>query len=534
MMGTNRSEPELFCYRINLENRVRRDNPLRQIAEKIDFRFVREEVRHLYGNNGNVSVDPEVIMKLMFLLFFDDHKSERALMGIIQERLDYLWFLGLGIDDPIPDHSVLSKARRRWGPELFEEFFKRTVLQACEAGIVDASKLYLDSTLIDANASAEKTQKIHPVLVERIREVYAEEENKLESLDSDSVGIDQEGKDPSPKDKRPGPPSSTFNTTDPDAPLVKRKGLGKAKPRYKNHRAVDAGSGIIVANESSGGDVYDGTRLASLIAQSEANTGIKPQATVGDNHYATIENFRHLGALGITAHLGRRELSGAAAQSEFNEEGERMLTPADFHYDQERDFYVCPAGNELRPGKACKDRDARPYRSRPSQCANCSLAKRCTRAKRPSRTILRYEEQEYIDKAIRQAESPRTQRELRQRMGLGEGSFGEGSRCHGLKRARWRRLSNISIQNNLIAAIQNIKKIVKHCPTPPKKLRIESKSCNVVVQGVFSVLCEEKACHIAPFRLFEPILWLTQVRPKKKRPYPIFTSWPTNPSLPVK
>lgn len=43
-------------------------------------------------------------MKLMFLLFFDNVKSE-------QERLDYQWLLGFGLDDDLPDHSVRSKAR---------------------------------------------------------------------------------------------------------------------------------------------------------------------------------------------------------------------------------------------------------------------------------------------------------------------------------------------------------------------------------------------------------------------------------------
>jgi len=45
---------------------------------------------------------------MMFLLFFDNVSSERELMNIIPERLDYLWFLGYGLDDEIPNHSVLS------------------------------------------------------------------------------------------------------------------------------------------------------------------------------------------------------------------------------------------------------------------------------------------------------------------------------------------------------------------------------------------------------------------------------------------
>ena len=123
MMGEQKSEPQLFNYAVNLEKRVRADHPLRRVKAAIDFSFVRGEVARCYGKNGNESVDPEVIMKMMFLLFFDDVASERELMKVIAERLDYLWFLGYGLEDEIPDHSVLSKARARWGQEVFERLF---------------------------------------------------------------------------------------------------------------------------------------------------------------------------------------------------------------------------------------------------------------------------------------------------------------------------------------------------------------------------------------------------------------------------
>ena len=73
---------------------------------------MRKEVEECHGRNGNESV-PTVILKMMFLLFFDDIKIERELMEVISERLDYLWFLDYGLDDKVPDHSLLSKARAR-------------------------------------------------------------------------------------------------------------------------------------------------------------------------------------------------------------------------------------------------------------------------------------------------------------------------------------------------------------------------------------------------------------------------------------
>jgi len=80
MMGPRqRIEPKLFYTGLNPSDRVSCDNPLRAIAAKIDFDFVRAEVAEFYGTLGNPSIDPTVLMKLMFILFYDNVRSERAL-----------------------------------------------------------------------------------------------------------------------------------------------------------------------------------------------------------------------------------------------------------------------------------------------------------------------------------------------------------------------------------------------------------------------------------------------------------------------
>ena len=119
MMGRHDDQQPLYCF-VDLDERVPLHHPLRRLRNLIDFSFARAEVAALYGYNGNESVDPEVILKLLFLLFFDDIPSERELMRQVGYRLDYLWFLGMTLNEPVPDHSVLSKARARWGDAVFE------------------------------------------------------------------------------------------------------------------------------------------------------------------------------------------------------------------------------------------------------------------------------------------------------------------------------------------------------------------------------------------------------------------------------
>lgn len=123
MMGKQQPQEFLFAYRVDLNQRVPQEHQLRRVNDLIDFTFVRASVADLYGYNGNESVDPAILLKLMFLISFDNVASERELMRTLPYRLDYLWFLGYGLDDEIPHHSVLSKARRLWGAERFEELF---------------------------------------------------------------------------------------------------------------------------------------------------------------------------------------------------------------------------------------------------------------------------------------------------------------------------------------------------------------------------------------------------------------------------
>ena len=74
---------KLFYMGINLDKRIRKDHPLRKIRELIDFDFIYKEVKDKYGYNGNESVPPPVILKLMLQLVLYNVRSERELMDTL-------------------------------------------------------------------------------------------------------------------------------------------------------------------------------------------------------------------------------------------------------------------------------------------------------------------------------------------------------------------------------------------------------------------------------------------------------------------
>ena len=225
-MGERDPQKQLWSYQVNLDRRVRSDHPLRRINQALDLDFVRPEVAKFYGAKGHVSEDPVVIVKMMLLLFLDDVRSERELMRIIPERLDYMWFLGYGLDDTIPNHSALSKARKRWGQELFVAVFSRVVAQCVKAGLVEGTKIHADSSLVDANASLNSVRELDAATLDQIRQACREQTEKLDETETNK---DKENHIPDLDLPSPGPKTEINqkyqSSTDPEATLVRQHGF---------------------------------------------------------------------------------------------------------------------------------------------------------------------------------------------------------------------------------------------------------------------------------------------------------------------
>lgn len=512
MMGTQPSnrQPALFSYHIDLEQRVPADHLLRRLAAILDLSFVVPTVRHLYGRSGNVSLDPRVILKMLLLLFLYDVPSERELMEQIRVRLDFLWFLGLDLDSEIPDHSVLSKARARWGEEVFQKLFIRMVQQCVEAGLVSGSLLHIDSTIVKASASKDSVVNSSPEMVRALRQAYQQQRSKLQVLaepqesqpgppnqaappvsepapqpsapiaegqtDGQSqsvaatppalrvvaaVAADSSHSTPSPKP--PGkklPVNSThISTTDPEAELARNKS-GVTELNYKEHRLVDDAHGVITAIAATTSNVADGSQLPSLYEQHALNAGLKPgQVTIaGDHHYGTAANYIYCAQQGVRAHL-------AEASANVEERGKLPLN--EFVYQPKEDRLRCPAGHYLLLHQQRPEEQTKVYLiADPKLCAQCPLREQCTDSKR-GRSIRRHMRADLVEAARAEAHSWAAAYSRKRRRHVMEGSFADAFNNHGAKKARWRGLARQRIQSWLIATVQNFRVLMRKWATRP-------------------------------------------------------------------
>ena len=349
------------------------------------------------------------------------------------------------------------------------------------AGLVSGDKIHMDGSLVDANASKNSVIKSSPEMIEQLRRCHSDELNKLDEL--------KERKTPAkryytPKNK------GMMISTDPDCEMVQH-GRGESRPRYKTHRAVDDRCGVTTAVETTAGGVAENDKLVPLVEQHEKHTQIAVKTVVADTQYGTNENFQHCGERGICSHMADMELKQGRKKSE-------IFDRSEFEYDTQTDTYRCPAGAILSRKKCKTTRSGYEYACGKRICMACSLRIACTRSKN-GRSIKRHINQEVIDRAKAESSSQIAKKDRVRRKWLMEGSFADAANNHGLKRSRWRRLWRVKIQDCLIAAIQNIRRLLKNT------LKRPAAAERLAVRAMLDGLCDGKWDPESPYGRYVPL-----------------------------
>src|SRR5271163_3496141 len=155
MRGGDQRTGELFSY-VDLEKRVRSDHPVRVIRGLVNEALValEHEFSGLYAPIGRPSISPEKLLRAMLLQALYSIRSERQLMERLEFDLLFRWFVGLGIDDPVWNHSTFSKNRDRLlDGEIAAKFLAAVLAQPRVKRLLSSDHFSVDGTLIEAWAS---------------------------------------------------------------------------------------------------------------------------------------------------------------------------------------------------------------------------------------------------------------------------------------------------------------------------------------------------------------------------------------------
>lgn len=155
MRGEDARSGALFSY-VDLEARVPKSHPLRAIRELANeaLASLAGSFSALYASTGRPSIPPEKLLRAMLLQAFYSIRSERQLMERLDFDLLFRWFVGLGIDDPVWDHSVFSKNRDRLlDGDVAAKFLSAVLAQPRVKRLLSNDHFSVDGTLIEAWAS---------------------------------------------------------------------------------------------------------------------------------------------------------------------------------------------------------------------------------------------------------------------------------------------------------------------------------------------------------------------------------------------
>ncbi len=467
MMGKRVFAPKLY-YQLSLDQLVPQNHLLRQIATAVDFSFVYPLAKSHYSHTGQPSVDPVVIFKTMLIGYLYGITSERRLMSEIQVNLAYRWFLGYDFDEFIPDHSVLTKARGRFGMDVFEKFFEHSIQLCSQAGLLGEGPVYVDATHVGAAASLEslvrREETVRPPLSVKdyIRKVYKEnpvpqeEDGATSSPPADDKTTPEcEAMVDRDREARKRSHSKTnqeyVSRTDPEATIVHsiRAGLRLA---YKAHVAVSGKRGqVVTAAIATTGIAGEEHLLNEVLRCHTRYTEIPVKEAVADTRYGTLANYVSLDRAGIAAFIPPHERTNGI---------NGFWGKDHFRYVPEQDIYLCPAGKTMKRFAMCEGKKRVAYRCELGTCQACRLNKKCTPYGN-SRSVTRFVDQRLIEEARERIENPLGRELMRQRKTRIEGIFALGKELHGLRRTRLMGRWKVQIQLWLTATVMNLKRAIK-------------------------------------------------------------------------
>ena len=360
MRGSDAVTGSLFSY-VDLEDRIPDSHPLRVIREVVNEVLIALDADFcaMYSDLGRPSIAPERLLRGSLIQAFYTVRSERQLMEQLDYNLLFRWFVGLGIDDPVWDHSTYSKNRDRLlEADVARKFLKAILAHKSVAPLLSDDHFTVDGTLVQAwasmksfvpkdeprgnarstppassadpaaEASAEATAKPETQSTAEPAEVEDKEQGQ-EAADAEPTDTAKTETTPMPTtnaqaDKKSRNEEVDFHgqkrtnathvsTTDPQARLF-RKGRGKeAKLTFMGHATTENRHGLVVETAMTQATGTAEREAAKAMIESHS-PGSQRRLTVGaDKGYDSAGFVAEMRQMCVTPHVARNNKGRASA-----------------------------------------------------------------------------------------------------------------------------------------------------------------------------------------------------------------------------
>ena len=247
------------------------------------------------GEVGRPGLSPGIYFRLLMVGYFEGIDSERGIAWRASDSLSIRAFVGIALDESVPDHSTISRTRRLLDVETHQAVFQWVLEVLAEKKLLKGTTIGVDATTLEANAALRSIVR---------RDTGERYEEFLMRLAKES-GIETPTREQLAKldRKRPkkGSNDDWTHPHDPDARITKMKD-GRTHLAHKAEHAVDMETGAIVAVTLHGADVGDtatiretvaeaGERITSVVADAEGDEVVKHVRTDGPREVVTDKGY---------------------------------------------------------------------------------------------------------------------------------------------------------------------------------------------------------------------------------------------------
>jgi transposase len=289
MRGKAGSQPPMF-FAIRIEDRVRRDHPLRAIKRMVDEELAQmgELFDKAYSDTGRPGVPPERLLKAMLLQALYSVRSETQLIERIDSDLLFRWFLDMDPAEEVFDQTAFTHNRPRLEEHgIIGAFFDGVVKRAMRAELTSDEHFSVDGTLIESHASIKSF-----VPRDKAGDGKAQDNNRNDNNRNDSnpppggsngfksrnAEVDFHGQ------KRSN--ATHASRTDPEARLYKKGDGQPALLCHTGHAIAENRNGLVMAVEvtEAAGDAEPAAAL-TMIDTLRQRLGVKVATLGSDKGY---------------------------------------------------------------------------------------------------------------------------------------------------------------------------------------------------------------------------------------------------------
>ena len=375
--------------------------------EELDYRKLYEA----YSSRGRKSVtDPKVLFKVLVYGYQCGIYTTRKLEEACRYRIDFQWLLW---DEPVPDHSTISRFRTGRCAEAVEDLFYQYVRYLESQGETDHETVFIDGTKLESRAGRYTFvwRKSVEKQLARVKEKVqaATSATTLEALEKQlteaAAGIsfvygpghrksaEQKSWDALDELRRKwmeyeeklsimGKERNSYSKTDPDATFMRMKDdhmrNGQLKPGYNVQIGVN--SEYITGIEAYTNRTDYGT-MVPLLKTMQQKHGKKYDSATTDAGYECLDNYLYMEANGQLSFVKPANYEQQKS-SRFRKQIGRLENMV---YDAEEDSYTCAQDRKLNLRRECTELQNGRYVTtawyRCESCAGCPVREKCCQAK---------------------------------------------------------------------------------------------------------------------------------------------------------